>query len=788
MFSPSSVTCFAAAALSMASALLLAQDPSWGPPPPVAPKVNTQLPDEVVLEPMIFPVLARCRWSNDYDAQRDGFHHAAIDIRAPKMSPIVAPISGTIGFKPQTFWIYGDDGWAVLGTHINTDNLGTHDDSGSPDVMFAPNLVPGQHVYAGQFLAYVGMSGDATGPHLHFELFKPGPGPYAQRLRNPYSSLKASQVIAEPRLHFEGPRPGPGEMRIDGCLRYVDPSRKVINIILLDKQFDDGRSATIFGPKYLRLKLSDSLAKGAGSWDSLQSLPGTSVVTCYLKAAANPVDSPILRFIAPKAAQPVRALSPSGPVAKLRTPPALPKQPTVPAPKPAPLLFPSVLVSLTHDFSSTLAESLPADIRSLGFASSLSLEGATKLDLSQCDVWIACHPSAGNFPYDEEEIGRLKHFVERDGGGLVLIGSANEYRERQSKNGPFAINKLGKQFRVEFEANPEAQPEVHLPELEAPPWATELSRGFPHTFDHVETTNFNATFYVNRPSSGPIIVGADVGAGRILAVAVSPDKLLELLGRQPETRQAFREAILWVCGKRSTHPKLDLPPRILPQMQLIRGRFIFHCPSVFTEQEARAYVDSFERAYEAERSELGVDMRESLKQLDVILVQTGGAVTHGDELSMGTSENLDRFMIESAFELARQWDSPGAMPGGFRDGWLAYCSLLAGLKIAKDTNNTPMLRERSEFQRLDSLAREDPSLTRIDPLRTDKSGVDKAVYMLMALQRKYGHDFWARFLPIYRSYTVDHPGACPIAKFVELLSQAAGQDLKPWFVRCGTTL
>ncbi len=130
--------------------------PEWGPQPPVAPYGLASLPAARVVKPMIFPVVGVGRWNLSYNSVRDGYRHTGVDIRAPKMTPIVASFAGTLGMKRESFWIVGDDGWSVLGTHLNDDNPGKRDGKGSRDLMFAPDLVPGQKVRAGQLIGYVG--------------------------------------------------------------------------------------------------------------------------------------------------------------------------------------------------------------------------------------------------------------------------------------------------------------------------------------------------------------------------------------------------------------------------------------------------------------------------------------------------------------------------------------------------------------------------------------------------------------------------------------------------------
>lgn len=176
--------------------------------PPVAPYTLAKLPEEEIRVPMIFPILGGAKWTNTYNADFKTHRHTGQDIPSPKMTPIVAPFSGVIGLKQFSFWINGDNGYRCLGTHLNDDNPGTNDGRGGRDFMFAPNVHHGSRVQAGQLIGYVGNSGQATGPHLHFEIYNS-----KNQIRNPIQSLKYSQIIKEPRLTFPAERlkPRPGE-------------------------------------------------------------------------------------------------------------------------------------------------------------------------------------------------------------------------------------------------------------------------------------------------------------------------------------------------------------------------------------------------------------------------------------------------------------------------------------------------------------------------------------------------------------------------------------------------
>ena len=93
----------------------------------------------------------------------------AIDIGAPRGTPVVAPFDGTIG--PSFGWAgLGGNRLHIAGTRGNPpDSYYAHLDR------FHPAMAPGRRVSKGQVVGYVGDTGSAQGttPHLHFAVIPP---------------------------------------------------------------------------------------------------------------------------------------------------------------------------------------------------------------------------------------------------------------------------------------------------------------------------------------------------------------------------------------------------------------------------------------------------------------------------------------------------------------------------------------------------------------------------------------------------------------------------------------
>lgn len=90
---------------------------------------------------------------------RWGTNHPGVDLAVPTGTPVYAAHSGTVTLA-------GWDGGYGNGVEMN---LG-----GGITVVYGHNssvaVSPGQYVKRGQLIAYAGATGDATGPHVHFEL------------------------------------------------------------------------------------------------------------------------------------------------------------------------------------------------------------------------------------------------------------------------------------------------------------------------------------------------------------------------------------------------------------------------------------------------------------------------------------------------------------------------------------------------------------------------------------------------------------------------------------------
>ncbi|MDQ1397855.1 MAG: hypothetical protein QOG64_3114 [Acidimicrobiaceae bacterium] len=151
---------------------------------------------------IVFPVQEKVSYSDDFGAPRAGGRtHQGNDLMGAKLDHELAVVDGVIssvrvedgtGISGNMLTLKADDGWFFYYIHVNNDTPGTDDAANPPEWRFAPGIHQGSRVRAGDFIAYMGDSGDAetTGPHLHFEVHQPD-----GTAIDPYTSLRLSQGL-----------------------------------------------------------------------------------------------------------------------------------------------------------------------------------------------------------------------------------------------------------------------------------------------------------------------------------------------------------------------------------------------------------------------------------------------------------------------------------------------------------------------------------------------------------------------------------------------------------------
>lgn len=138
-------------------------------PPPASPPAGVPTPAQTVSEGAVFPVLGTHSFGNAenrFGATREGHVHEGQDVLASEGLQVVAPLGGTI---ITTAYQAGGAGWyAAEQTVDGLDFFYAHCQASSLAVS------AGEAVAAGQAICKVGQTGDATGPHLHFEVWVGG--------------------------------------------------------------------------------------------------------------------------------------------------------------------------------------------------------------------------------------------------------------------------------------------------------------------------------------------------------------------------------------------------------------------------------------------------------------------------------------------------------------------------------------------------------------------------------------------------------------------------------------
>ena len=157
----------------------------------------------------VFPVVGACGYSDTYGAARSGGRsHEGVDIIAREGLPLVAVANGTISK------IVLDHPGALGGNYLRLSRADGTYFTYIHLSRFADGLFVGQQVVAGQIIGFVGQTGAAAGPHLHFEVHPFGGPPV-----NPTAVVNGAGGC--------GGKTAPTGSPASGVARQFDPAVKV---------------------------------------------------------------------------------------------------------------------------------------------------------------------------------------------------------------------------------------------------------------------------------------------------------------------------------------------------------------------------------------------------------------------------------------------------------------------------------------------------------------------------------------------------------------------------------
>jgi murein DD-endopeptidase MepM/ murein hydrolase activator NlpD len=139
------------------------------PPSTISPEAGVPTPAQSAAAGAVFPVAGAHNFGgpeNLFGAPRNGYLHQGQDVLTAEGTPVVAPMAGTI--LTTSYQAGGAGYYAVEHTGVGFDFMFAHCQAASLAVS------TGQAVSAGQALCKAGQTGDATTPHLDFEMWVGG--------------------------------------------------------------------------------------------------------------------------------------------------------------------------------------------------------------------------------------------------------------------------------------------------------------------------------------------------------------------------------------------------------------------------------------------------------------------------------------------------------------------------------------------------------------------------------------------------------------------------------------
>jgi putative cell wall-binding protein len=203
---------------------------------------------------LTFPVAGPVEYRDGFYASRGARgDHRARDLFGQRLQRVYAAKGGEICYRSPSdgglggygLGICADDGRRYIYLHLNNDTPGTDDGKAGPGYAYAPGMKEGVEVERGQWIGWMGDSGNAEGegPQLHFHIQDShvDPDEADRKLHRiaPTNSLRAAQE--------RGDVPAP--TKPDAVTRLSGPTR-LETAVAISQRVRDSAETVVIAPSY----------------------------------------------------------------------------------------------------------------------------------------------------------------------------------------------------------------------------------------------------------------------------------------------------------------------------------------------------------------------------------------------------------------------------------------------------------------------------------------------------------------------------------------------------------
>jgi len=417
--------------------------------------------------------------------------------------------------------------------------------------------------------------------------------------------------------------------------------------------------------------------------------------------------------------------------------------------------------------------------------------------LTKSMVFLGDRGERINLTYLPEEVEEIRKFV-GNGGGLLLGGDGAQWRSSNRKSsaqarvlplpqGEMPLNKIAEAFGIFFTDRPinraDAEKMVVYPhpcfgKRSPEEVAATLKSGI---FRELKCGHPSAQVLARDGRGRIVAVAVRFGTGHVLAIGTHENWCADMA----KGREIAQSVCQWLGSNRMSidhGQKIDRETRWFESSAFVdEGVFrITYNPQL--AYKVPAFQDRVRVSSRFVSEYLGVPIENAFPDRFVLrMLPAFGGGASGAQINvavLGGDENTTGIL---AHEMTHR------VTRGAFGHWGECFSRWMGIQARQHYGEREAAAAGLQAE-LDAYRKADPSGSGIDLGKAaGREAQGKAIWVFKILASKYGDDIFKRYLKAVREDT-NGPKTISIDDFVRYMSQAANEDLRPWFKQIGTRL